>query len=139
VQVVPLRIAGTGAGAVVGHAWDTNAYWDARGLALDLSGGVEQEVIAENVTFPEQTLGVSVSAGSGGRYAILYVVSDTHEAGLRRFDATGPLDPAPVDVIAGAGGDYSPYSAAYAPGGAPAFLLLGVPAASPARGTSCVA
>lgn len=134
VQVVPVRIAGTDAGAIVGHAWDTNAYWDARGLSLDPNGSVQQEVVAENVVSPEQTLGVSVSAGSGGRYGILYVVSDTHDARLRRFDTTGPLDPAPVEVIADAGGDYIPYSVAYAPEGASPFLFIAVPTSSPAVG-----
>ncbi len=135
VQVVPVRIADTGAGAIVGHAWDANAYWDPRAHSLDLNGGTEAEVIAESVVSPEQTMGISVSAGSGARYAILYIVSDTHDARLRRFDAAGPLNPAPVDVMADAGGDNVPFSAAYEPSGAPPFLFLAVPAASTALGT----
>ena len=135
VQVVPVRIAGTGDGAIVGHAWDTNAYWDPRALSLDPNGGTEAEVIAENVAPPEQTMGISVSAGSGARYAILYIVSDTHDARLRRFDAAGPLDPAPVDVMADASGDYIPFNAAYEPDGAPPILFLAVPGASTALGT----
>ena len=135
VQVVPVRIAGTGDGAIVGHVWDTNAYWDPRALSLDLNGGTTAEVIAENVVSPEQTMGITVSAGSGARYAILYIVSDTHDARLRRFDAAGPLDPAPVDVMADSGGDYIPFNAAYEPDGTPPFLFLAVPGASTALGS----
>ena len=112
VQISPNRLAGTDAGILIAHIWDTNPYWDPRVLEVDTSGNVVGLEVAENVPAPEQTLGVSVSATSEGRHAVVYVTSDTREVRMRRYDGTGPVDPLPV-FVSGDAAPVPPYSALF--------------------------
>ncbi len=98
IQISPTRLAGTDAGILVGHIWDENPYWDPRVLEADVSGNVVGFEVVENVSAPDQTVGVSVSATSSGSHAVVYLTSDTREVRLRRYDGAGPVDPFPVFV-----------------------------------------
>lgn len=89
------------------------------------------EQVAENASFPEQTLGVSVSATPDGTYAAVYVVSDTRTARIRRYDAAGPVDPGPVEFFGDVGSDYIPYTSLFSPADEPTFLFLAVPSFTP--------
>ncbi len=105
IQISPNRLAGTDAGVLVGHIWDTNPYWDPRIIEVDVSGNVVGLEVVESVGFPEQTLGITVAATPGGTHAIVYITSDTHDVRLRRYDGTGPLDPSPVTISGDATSD----------------------------------
>lgn len=127
VQVTPLKIAGTDSGALLSYAWDSNLYWDPRILALGLDGAVVEETVAENAISPEQTLGVSVAATPDGAHALVYVVSDTHAARIRRYAPEGIGDPEAVEFFGDAASDYVPYTALFTPAAEEAFLVLAVP------------
>ncbi len=133
VQVVPAAIAATAAGAFIGHAWDADPYWDPRVLAVDATGGAQTLQVVENALVPEQTLGVAVEASPAGARAVVYVVSDTHAARIRRYgDDGGAIDPDPVEFFGEAGGDYRPYVALFPqPGEQAPFLQLAVPSSTP--------
>ncbi len=131
VQVVPVKIAGTDSGALITYAWDGNPYWDPRILSVDKDGMVLGEQVAEEVVFPEQTIGVSVSATPEGAHGVVYIVTDTHSARIRRYDATVPVDPTPIEFMEDIRGDYLPFTVLFSPADGSPFLLLALPYRSP--------
>ncbi len=110
-QISPNRLAGTDAGVLVAHSWDTNPYWDPRILEVDVSGNVLGLEVADQIEVPEQTLGATVAAEPGGSHAIAYITSDTRQVRLRRYGPLGTLDPSPVTISGDAAPDYIPLSA----------------------------
>lgn len=127
VQISPNRLAGTDTGVLIGHVWDTNSYWDPRVLEIDVSGNVLGLEVAASVVSPEQTLGTAIVADPDGSHLIGFITSDTQLMRLRRYDATGPLDPSPVTVSDDASADYVPFASIYLNEDVPSTVLLAFP------------
>ncbi len=126
VQIAPNRLIGTDAGILIGHVWDAEPYWDPRILEVDVSGNVLGLEVAADVGAPEQTLGTTLAGKSDGSHLVAYITSDAHLVRLRRYDPTGPLDPAPVLVSSDAAGDYLPRSTTFSQD-TPSRVLLAFP------------
>ena len=126
VQIAPNRLVGTDAGVLVGHAWDTEPYWDPRILEVDVSGNVIGLTVAADVSSPEQTLGTTLAGEPDGSHLVAYVTSDAHLVRLRRYDPTGPLDHSAVVLSTDAAGDYLPRSTIFSQD-RPSRVLLAFP------------
>lgn len=132
VQVVPMRIEGTDAGALISYSFGAHPAWDPRTLRVDTQGNPLVEEIAQDVA-GGQTLGVGVGALPNGPFGVVYTVSGTTTAtaSLRRYDANGPIE-APVAFASYSPAGYLPFVSVVQPIGLLPYLFIALPESSPA-------